>query len=186
MRQCSYTWCLSQALQGSEYCAVHIAQMAASSESSDLLHIPLPPKSGAAQPVDLTTTGTKFDADKMRWDLLPWDAVEEVVYVFTIGATKYLPRNWENGMSWGRIFAALMRHIADFFIRGEERDKESGAHHLAAVAFGVLVIMAYSLRKTNTTDIPINNNTSDFKALYAHHMPIVMATKRTYQGEGSR
>ena len=39
--------------------------------------------------------GRKFDGGKMRWDLLPYDAVEKIVDILTYGAEKYDPNNWQ-------------------------------------------------------------------------------------------
>ena len=40
-------------------------------------------------------TGRKDDAEKPRWDLLPFGPVREVVEVLTFGAKKYAPDNWQ-------------------------------------------------------------------------------------------
>ena len=40
--------------------------------------------------------GRKDDAEKPRWDLLPWGPVGEVVAVLTFGARKYAPDNWKH------------------------------------------------------------------------------------------
>ena len=38
--------------------------------------------------------GLKLDFDKLRWDLLPIECVEEIVRVLTFGAKKYDDNNW--------------------------------------------------------------------------------------------
>jgi hypothetical protein len=87
------------------------------------------------------TPGYKLDKNKPRFDLLPPNPLFEVAKVFTLGASRYGDRNWETGMRWGRVFAALMRH-AWRWLRGESRD-EDGLHHLACVAFCALALMEY-------------------------------------------
>ena len=99
---------------------------------------------GGIDNYELKDGGVKYDAQKLRWDLLPWDALQEVVYVYTFGATKYEDRNWEKGMRWGRMFGALMRHIASW-IGGETIDPESGSHHLAQAVFGFLGLIHFQL-----------------------------------------
>ena len=59
----------------------------------------------------MTLEGKKFDDGKLPYDLLPGDAIEEIVKVLQFGAVKYGERNWEKGMKWNRPFAALMRHM---------------------------------------------------------------------------
>ena len=91
----------------------------------------------------------KFDAAKLRYDLLPPDALAELVRVYGIGAVKYGAGNWENGMDWGRVYAALQRH-ANKWWAGERNDPEDGQHHLASVAWCALTLMAYEIRNAGT------------------------------------
>ena len=90
--------------------------------------------------------GLKFDSPdgnpKNRFDLLPAGALCEVAEIFTYGAGKYEARNWELGMSWGRVFGATMRHLWAYW-GGEENDPESGKCHLAHACFGILVLLEY-------------------------------------------
>lgn len=72
--------------------------------------------------------GLKYDDDKLRWDLLPFDVVEGVVDILTYGAKKYKPNNWQKVEMW-RYKAAFMRHFVAWWL-GEDRDEESGRHHL--------------------------------------------------------
>lgn len=99
-------------------------------------------------PVD--NQGTKDDSQKARWELVPPE-INALVDLFTAGAKKYGDRNWERGMSWGRIFGALMRH-AWKWMAGEEIDPETGAHHMVAVAWNALVLYVYTVRKVGTDD----------------------------------
>ena len=75
--------------------------------------------------------GVKLDADKPRWDLIPYDALEPVVRVLTMGSRKYADDNWmQVPGARRRYFAAAMRHLTAWF-RGEKNDPESGENHLA-------------------------------------------------------
>src|SRR5690349_5400383 len=91
----------------------------------------------------MSTGGLKYDEAKMRWDLLPMSALEEVAKVYTFGASKYGAWNWRKGLSFSRCFAALMRHLYAWWWKGETIDPESNCHHLASVAFYVLNFMTY-------------------------------------------
>lgn len=78
-----------------------------------------------------TDSGVKFDKGKPRWDLLPLEAVEEVVKVMTFGANKYTPDGWKTVEdAENRYFAAQMRHSVANRLE-EETDPESGLLHLA-------------------------------------------------------
>jgi hypothetical protein len=91
------------------------------------------------------TEATKHDAAKLPYDLLPSDAVEEIVRVLDFGAGKYGADNWAQGMAWSRPFAALMRHMWAWW-RGEDNDPESGLSHLAHAGCCVLFLLAYHKR----------------------------------------
>jgi len=86
--------------------------------------------------------GIKLDGGKPRFDLLSPIALTELSRVLEFGARKYADRNWENGMRWGRVFAAMMRHAWAFW-RGERLDSESGMHHMACVMWGAMVLVHY-------------------------------------------
>jgi len=91
--------------------------------------------------------GTKHDQGKPRWDLLPFDAVEEVVKVYTFGATKYDAWNWTKGIKYSRIAAAMFRHWVKWWWRGLVNDEETKCHHLASVIWCGLALLHYELNK---------------------------------------
>lgn len=101
---------------------------------------------------------TKFDEGKLRWDLLPAYALGEVVDVYTRGAKKYADRNWEKGMSYSRIWRALLSHAFKWW-RGEKYDKTDGQQHLASVVWCALALMEYEFRKVGTDDRPFTDLT---------------------------
>lgn len=84
--------------------------------------------------------GTKYDTGKPRWDLLPVEEVEDVVKVFTFGAAKYQPYNWQlvKGARW-RYLSAMFRHVAEW-MKGNRIDKETGLPHLAHAATNLLFL----------------------------------------------
>lgn len=102
---------------------------------------------------NMAEQGQKYDTGKLRYDLLPPKALEHLVKIYTDGSMKYAPRNWEKGMSWGRIFAAVMRHLWAFWA-GETYDKDSGCLHVAHAAWGCLALVEYVLNKAGIDDRP--------------------------------
>jgi Domain of unknown function (DUF5664) len=103
---------------------------------------------------DLNMQAVKFDHRKIRWSLLPWDALEEVVKVLMFGASKYADRNWERGMDWDRLFDASMRHKIDWWQRGEELASDSHLKHPAHHACNALFLLAYELRNVGKDTRP--------------------------------
>lgn len=94
----------------------------------------------------MNTTPVKQDNGKLRYDLLPFDAVDEVVKVLNYGINKY-PKPEEN---WRvnskkedipRYEAALLRHMSAH-MQGELIDEESGLPHMAQIATNALFIIA--------------------------------------------
>lgn len=91
-------------------------------------------------------TRVKQDSGKLRYDLMPFDALDKVAEVLTYGIKKY-PKpeeNWRVNSSKKdikRYEAALLRHYSAMS-QGEEIDKESGLPHIAHIATNALFIIA--------------------------------------------
>ena len=93
----------------------------------------------------------RYDGGKPRYDLLPTDALEEVAKVYAWGAAKYEVDNWTKGMAWRRCLGSLLRH-AFAWSAGEDRDKESGLHHMAHCAWNALALISYAKRRVGKDD----------------------------------
>lgn len=95
----------------------------------------------------LSQQGSKDDSNKLRYDLLPYDALEEVIKIFMFGAARRGERNWEKGIAYSRIFSAAQRHLSCWFQKREQLDSESHLPHLAHAACNILFLLAYELRQ---------------------------------------
>lgn len=119
------------------------------------------------EPVPVTVIGQgggyKLDTGKPRWDLFPFDAAEEVTRVLTWAIDKkargdkaYPERNWEQGMTWGRCFRALISHCWKWWfakMRGDNGlDEESGLSHMSHAACTAMFLLAYEIRKMTKDD----------------------------------
>jgi len=102
---------------------------------------------------DPTSGAVKGDYGKLRFDLVPVYALEEITRVFSYGSVKYTDRNWESGLSWSRPFAACMRHMWAWW-RGEDLDPESKISHLAHAACNIMFLLDYSKYKQSFDDRP--------------------------------
>lgn len=92
---------------------------------------------------DTNRTGMKFDGGKDRWDLLPWEEIEEIVKVqtFAIATKGYKENSWKNVRPfWLRYSAAFFRHFL-LRLKGEVFDKESGLRHTAHMATNVIFLL---------------------------------------------
>ena len=91
------------------------------------------------------TEGRKDDSGKLRYDLMPPDALAELARVYTVGAARYGEGNWLKGISYSRIYAALERHI-QAWRSGIALDQDDQLHHLAHAGWNCFTLMAYEMR----------------------------------------
>jgi hypothetical protein len=98
-------------------------------------------------------TGIKHDSGKIRMELLSPIALEEMAKVMTAGALKYGDDNWRNGLSWRRVFGALMRHAWAYW-RGENLDPETGISHMAHCGCCVMFLLEYAKTHIELDDRP--------------------------------
>ena len=87
------------------------------------------------------------DNGKVRWSLLPWKSIYEVLLVFEFGANKYSPNGWREGMDWDRVYNSLQRHLYKWWVLKEKYDEETGIHHLAHVIVNALFLLTYEKEK---------------------------------------
>lgn len=107
------------------------------------------------------TEGVKFDQGKDRMDLIPPEVMFSLARILSFGASKYGDRNWEKGMSWGRCFGALMRHMwawwggkgptNESFLLGS-LDGETGFSHLWHALACLAFLVVYEARGMNQHD----------------------------------
>ena len=84
--------------------------------------------------------GKKLDQNKPRMSLLPKGVLSAVIRVLEFGATKYQADNWKHVPgAKTRYYDAMQRHI-DAWWQGEQKDPETGEHHLAhAICCGMFL-----------------------------------------------
>jgi hypothetical protein len=89
--------------------------------------------------------GKKFDAAKLRWDLVPWRAMKEIVKVLMHGAKIYGEHNWKQvDQAPRRYWAASMRHAIEHWL-GQEKDEDTALSPLAHQAVDILFLLEAKL-----------------------------------------
>lgn len=93
-------------------------------------------------------SGASKGSKPQRYDLIPTLPLRLLAERFGEGAVKYEQvngiDNWRNGYPWSLSYAALQRHLNAFW-SGEDidPDSETGAPHLAAVAWHAFVLLTW-------------------------------------------
>ena len=105
------------------------------------------------KPAAKVAEGLRYDTGKVKFELLPPEAIWALARHYEVGSRKYAERNWEKGMKWGKPFACLMRH-AWKWMRGEEFDEETGSHHMICVMWNAAAIFTYYVRNIGEDDRP--------------------------------
>ena len=102
----------------------------------------------------------KHDSGKQRWDFLPFDALNEVVKVYTWGheVKGYGPDNWKTVEPRDRYFAALMRHIHEWR-EGNKKDHESKIWIMAHVIFNAMCLLWFDMKSDRVDDVNRTPNT---------------------------
>jgi len=99
---------------------------------------------------------SRFNKNKLRYDLIPSYPMEQLAKLFTFGAKKYAPHNWKKGMPWSEVEASLRRHL-EAYSAGEDFDYDkdckgcqegncdthSGLYHMTAVMWNAAVLTDY-------------------------------------------
>lgn len=94
--------------------------------------------------------------DKLKWTLLPWVGLEEVVRVLMYGAEKHGDFGWLEGdiaENISRHYDAAFRHIIEW--GDNSLDEETGRSHLAHAVCRLLFIITIEKlgnRNANTSD----------------------------------
>lgn len=89
-----------------------------------------------------SSTGGQKGSKLARYDLIPARPLKHLAELYGFGATKYEDDNWRKGYSWSLSFAALNRHLWQFWA-GEDIDEETGKPHLASVAWHAFTLMEF-------------------------------------------
>ena len=89
-----------------------------------------------------SSTGGEKGMKPERYDLIPVEALASVARLYGEGTKKYSEHNWRKGYEWSKSYAALNRHLAEFW-KGVDIDPETGQPHLAAVVFHAFTLLTF-------------------------------------------
>ncbi len=101
---------------------------------------------------DFSGAGFPLPSGKyLRYNLIPFDVLQEIVEVFTFGQMKHVDkglgegRSWKAGVEYSQRCNKILRHLTRF-IGGETIDSESGRHHLAHLVVQAMMLLGMEMR----------------------------------------
>lgn len=92
--------------------------------------------------ISVSSTGGQKAGNLERYDLIPPEPLRQLAEHYGKGAEKYEDHNWAKGYEWGKSFAALNRHLWQFWA-GEDVDEETGSNHMVAVAWHAFALLQF-------------------------------------------
>ncbi len=90
--------------------------------------------------------GKKDSEGKTDWSFLPMDSLEGVARVFEKGSGPEQydgRRTWLPGIMFGKLFAATMRHLFDWFYKKKDQDDKTGEHPLSHVIANCMMLLTF-------------------------------------------
>lgn len=101
----------------------------------------------------MTEKANHYSQCKLGIDQIPAECQLELGLVYSYGEHKYDRDNWKKGTEWHEFIGSAKRHLLAWEL-GEERDPESGCHHLAHVAWNAFSLMFFEMYGLGTDDRP--------------------------------
>ena len=92
--------------------------------------------------IETSATGGQKAGNDERYDLIPVEPLRLLAKHYGVGAKKYDDDNWRKGYDWRKSYAALSRHLNQFWA-GEDIDKETGSPHIIAVAWHAFTLSEF-------------------------------------------
>lgn len=99
------------------------------------------PRDVLTAPYGTSSTGAMREKMNSVYDLVPFiELTEAYTRVAEFGAKKYAAWNWSKGLPRVQILSSLLRH-SFAYLRGEERDKESGLMHTDHILWNAVTLV---------------------------------------------
>lgn len=95
--------------------------------------------------------GDRYNEEKLKWSLLPYEALKPVIEVLMYGAKKYSAWNWRKGLSWTETSESLLRHVYSF-LNNEDYDDESKLSHVGHIATNAIFLCYMFLFRKDLDD----------------------------------
>lgn len=91
-----------------------------------------------------SSTGGQKGSKEQRYDLIPTEPLRLLATLYGRGAAKYDDNNWRKGYDWKFSYAALQRHVNQFW-SGEDQDEEMGLPHVISAAWHCFTLAQFMI-----------------------------------------
>lgn len=109
-------------------------------------------------------TGLKYDTGKPDMSLIPTAAALEEAAVWSYGKAKYSQFQWHKGITYGKILAAMERHLV-LLKAGADYDYENKLHNAAAIRCGAAMLIQFTLEDRFELDDRIKLSSETIKKI---------------------
>ncbi len=107
---------------------------------------------------EFNTGGQKDTKGKLRYDLIPPEAMQALAEVYSLGAKKYEDRNWEKGIPFNIALGALKRHLNEFELGNMINSNDGTLAHLAHVMWWSVALVTFIRRnRDDLNNLPAYN-----------------------------
>lgn len=100
---------------------------------------------------------SRYNSGKLKWSLVDFDSLEDMVRVLEFGANKYSEHNWKKGLKTTEVFESTMRHLVAY-MKGEDLDPESGLPHTGHIMCNAMFLSYMSMFKKDCDTRYIDKN----------------------------
>lgn len=107
-----------------------------------------------------SSTGGQKGVKIERYDLIPVEALRQLAEHYGRGAEKYDANQYRKGYEFSKSYAALQRHLNQWW-GGEDNDGELGSSHLVAAAWHCLTLLTFMQEHPEFDDRYVPERTND-------------------------
>ncbi len=97
------------------------------------------------EPKTSSQQAERYNTDKLKWSLVDFKSLEDMVKVLEFGAEKYSADNWKKGLPTKEICESLLRHTFAF-MNGEDVDSDSKQSHIGHIMCNAM-FLSHMLRE---------------------------------------
>ena len=105
----------------------------------------------------VSATGGEKGVKLERFDLIPPAAIAALARHYGVGAEKYNDHNYMKGYEWGKSYAALLRHLNQFW-SGQDIDEETGTPHVICAAWHCFALHEFMREHPGYDDRRVNES----------------------------